>query len=66
MVKGMSEEEFQARFGKTIYDVYGKEIDELLRLGLIENFDAGNGGCHSLRITKRGRVLGNQVFIRFV
>jgi oxygen-independent coproporphyrinogen-3 oxidase len=64
--EGVSEEEFQARFGKTIYDVYGKEIDELLRLGLIENFDAGNGGCHSLRITKRGRLLGNQVFIRFV
>ncbi|HJQ13986.1 MAG TPA: radical SAM family heme chaperone HemW [Anaerolineales bacterium] len=58
---GVSEEEFQGRFGRSVHSVYGKEIDELLRLGLIEN---GTGS--KLKISRRGRLLGNQVFIRFV
>jgi oxygen-independent coproporphyrinogen-3 oxidase len=59
--EGVSENEFQARFGQTIRDAYGKEIDELLRLGLIED-----GTGTRLKITRRGRLLGNQVFMRFV
>lgn len=62
---GVSENEFQARFGKDMREVYGKEIDELLVLGLVENV-VGDDSCRSLRITKRGRLLGNQVFMRFV
>jgi oxygen-independent coproporphyrinogen-3 oxidase len=62
---GVSENEFQARFGKDMREVYGKEIDELLVLGLVENV-VGDGRCRSVRITKRGRLLGNQVFMRFV
>lgn len=58
---GVSEEEFQVRFGESIRSVYGKEIDELLRLGLIEN---GKGS--RIKISQRGRLLGNQVFMRFV
>ncbi len=63
--EGVSEEEFQTRFGCSIHEVYGKEIDELLKFGLIENH-VGRGNCPSVRITKRGRLLGNQVFMRFV
>ena len=70
--EGISEIEFQARFGCSMHDVYGREIDELLKLGLIENI-VGNGSSrstlterHFLRISKRGRLLGNQVFMRFV
>jgi oxygen-independent coproporphyrinogen-3 oxidase len=59
--EGVSEGEFQARFGRSMREVYGKEIDELLRLGLIES-----GAGDRLKITKRGRLLGNQVFMRFV
>jgi oxygen-independent coproporphyrinogen-3 oxidase len=59
--EGVSEEEFQTRFGQSMQDVYGKEIDELLKFDLIERV-RGEG----IRITKRGRLLGNQVFIRFV
>jgi oxygen-independent coproporphyrinogen-3 oxidase len=59
--EGVSEKEFQARFGRTIRDAYGQEIDELLRLGLIEN-----GTGTQIKITRRGRLLGNQVFMRFV
>ena len=59
--EGVTEKEFQSRFGQSVFDVYGREIEELLNLGLIEN---GNEG--RIRITKRGRLLGNQVFVRFV
>jgi oxygen-independent coproporphyrinogen-3 oxidase len=63
--EGVSEDEFQARFGQSMRDVFGKEIDEQLKLGLIETF-FGAGNCPSLRISKHGRLLGNQVFMRFV
>jgi oxygen-independent coproporphyrinogen-3 oxidase len=64
--EGVSEEDFQERFGQSLREVYGKEIDELLKLGLIERL-VGTGGRPSLlRITNRGRLLGNQVFIKFV
>jgi len=59
--EGVNEDEFHARFEQTIHEVYGKEIDELLKLGLVEN-EVGN----RIKITRRGRLLGNQVFMRFV
>jgi oxygen-independent coproporphyrinogen-3 oxidase len=59
--EGVSEDEFQARFGQSMREVYGKEIEELLKLGLIEN-----GVADRIKITNRGRLLGNQVFMRFV
>ena len=34
--EGVSEAEFQARFGQPMPRVYGKEIEELLKVGLIE------------------------------
>lgn len=63
--EGVSEDEFQARFGQSMRDVFGKQIDELLKLGLIETF-VGMDSCPSLRLSKHGRLLGNQVFMRFV
>jgi oxygen-independent coproporphyrinogen III oxidase len=64
--EGVSEEEFQLRFGQSMHEVYGKEIEELLKLGLVENVVGMNGHPSVLRITKHGRLLGNQVFMRFV
>ena len=76
--EGVSGENFRARFGQSVRDVYGKEIDELSKLGLIESCSraerssSDSGGVveassnETLRITKRGRLLGNQVFLRFV
>jgi len=64
--EGVSSEEFEKRFGKKLLDVYGKEIDELLKLGLIEWHSVGATHASPLRITKRARLLGNQVFMRFV
>lgn len=63
--EGVSDEEFQARFGRSMLEVYPREIDELLKLGLIENC-TWPGVPAILRLTQRGRLLGNQVFMRFV
>jgi len=78
--EGVSEAEFQARFDTSICDIYGKEVKELLKLGLLEEqnpspfraersdneVEAGRGEGVRVRLTKRGRLLGNQVFMRFV
>jgi len=59
--EGVSTKEFQNRFGQSMQDVFGKEINELLKLGLLERQTS-----EVLRLTKHGRLLGNQVFMRFV
>ena len=59
--EGVSEDEFQARFDQSLLNVYGDEIKELLNLGLLEQWTDTR-----IRITQRGRLLGNQVFMRFV
>jgi coproporphyrinogen III oxidase-like Fe-S oxidoreductase len=41
-------------------DAYGTDVEDLIRLGLLEE----NG--NAIRLTRRGRLLGNQVFLRFV
>lgn len=65
--EGVSENEFQARFGKSLRDVYGNEIEELLKIGLIESKTSEfSKNSEVLRLTQRGRLLGNQVFMRFV
>ena len=64
--EGVSEDIFQARFGRSMLEVYKNEIDELCRLGLLENFIGVGGHASIWRITERGRLLGNQVFMRFV
>jgi oxygen-independent coproporphyrinogen-3 oxidase len=58
--EGVSLAGFQDRFGQAVKDVFGKEIAELVRLELLEQ------AAGTVRLTKRGRLLGNQVFMRFV
>ncbi len=57
--EGVSEEEFHQRFGAGIRATYGVHIQELEQLGLLEWREA------RLRLTSRGRLLGNEVFLRF-
>ena len=59
--EGVSATEFQTRFETSLRDMYGKEIEELLKMGLIESQIS-----EVLRLTACGRLLGNQVFMRFV
>jgi coproporphyrinogen III oxidase-like Fe-S oxidoreductase len=57
---GASGADFKSRFGNRLMDVYAGEIEELIRFGLLE------WSGDAIRLTKRGRLLGNQVFMRFV
>jgi oxygen-independent coproporphyrinogen-3 oxidase len=58
--EGVSKDDFSQRFGAQLGTIYADQIKKLAVLNLLE--DAGN----SLRLTERGRLLGNQVFIEFV
>ncbi len=58
--EGVSAGDFADRFGVQMRAVFDKEIDELTGLSLLE------WAGPVLRLTKRGRLLGNQVFMRFV
>jgi len=58
---GVAESDFRKRFGRGLLDVYPREIEELIRNGLLEK-----KASEVYRLTKRGRLLGNQVFIKFV
>jgi oxygen-independent coproporphyrinogen-3 oxidase len=58
--EGVPASAFRQRFGRELNEVFGKEIDELLGFQLLE------WAGERLRLTERGRLLGNQVFMRFV
>jgi len=58
--QGIEFAEMRDRFGIDLISRYGKEIDELVRFGLLET------DCRGLRLTRRGRLLGNEVFWRFL
>ena len=56
---GISVKDFSGRFGLSPVQAYGETIDELDGSGLLETVDG------SLRLTPRGRMLGNEVFASF-
>jgi len=56
---GIAVADFAQRFGVTPTQAYGETIEELSSIGLLE----GDNGL--LRLTSRGRMLGNEVFARF-
>ena len=58
--EGVSDEAFRARFGVGIAEAFPREVADLTRLGLLE---WKNG---ALRLTPHARLIGNQVFLRFV
>jgi oxygen-independent coproporphyrinogen III oxidase len=57
---GVSSTEVEVRFGVTLRQAYGERIRRLVRLGLVES------DGERLRLTRRGRLLGNRVFAEFV
>ncbi|HAE86367.1 MAG TPA: oxygen-independent coproporphyrinogen III oxidase, partial [Anaerolineaceae bacterium] len=62
--EGVSQAEFQSRFGQEMTQVFPQEIARLLTKGLVEWVNFADG--QHLRLTRRGRMLGNQAFMEFV
>jgi oxygen-independent coproporphyrinogen-3 oxidase len=58
--EGISRLAFSERFGEELDRRFEKEINKLTAQGLLE------WGGERLRLTKKGRLLGNQVFIHFI
>ncbi len=64
---GVAESDFRLRFGCGLQDVYSKELGELIGNGLLEKKTSESKiDSDVYRLSKRGRLLGNQVFMRFV
>jgi oxygen-independent coproporphyrinogen-3 oxidase len=60
LCRGVSFQDFERRFGLSLDQVYGAQIGEIIELGLLEENDC------AIRLTARGRLLGNEVFERFL
>jgi oxygen-independent coproporphyrinogen-3 oxidase len=58
--EGISRAEFRRRFGVDVESVFAAELDRFYRLALLEQVDGW------IRLTARGRLLGNEVFERFI
>ncbi len=57
---GVSNAQFVGRFGRGLTDVFSEQIARLVGQGLLEWQN------DRLRLTRRGRLLGNRVFMEFV
>lgn len=60
MHEGVSNEAFQAQFGRSIEEVFEKSLHKMLHAGLLEQ-EAG-----VYRLSKQGILFGNDVFAEFV
>jgi oxygen-independent coproporphyrinogen-3 oxidase len=60
--EGVSGQDFQERFASTLEDEFGSVIAKLKKKGLLEYLQ----DTQVLRLTSRGRLLGNQVFCEFI
>jgi len=62
--EGISEKDFRARFGRKLASIYEKEISGLIKMGLLDRIQQDEGDRY--RLTQKGKMLGNQVFLQFV
>jgi len=62
--EGVSNAAFRARYGQEISAAFPEEVHRLLAKGLVEWVDFPDG-LH-VRLTRRGKMLGNQAFMEFV
>ncbi|MFH1995097.1 MAG: oxygen-independent coproporphyrinogen III oxidase, partial [Nitrospinota bacterium] len=60
LMEGVDREGFSRRFGTDPYTLYNDEIDDMLSEGLIE-LDSNR-----IRLTRRGLIFSNNVFMEFV
>ncbi|OKP78428.1 coproporphyrinogen III oxidase [Paenibacillus helianthi] len=60
MREGVSDQAFQAQFGKSLQDIFGGSLNKMLAAGLLEQ----DGDIY--RLSKQGILFGNDVFGEFV
>lgn len=60
LIEGVDLGAFERRFGRRFEDVYAAELPELFGYGLLERAEG------HIRLTARGRLLGNEVFQRLL
>jgi putative oxygen-independent coproporphyrinogen III oxidase len=58
--EGVSKQRFSEKFGRDVHEVFGKAIRAERQKGLLEETDT------HVRLTRRGRLLGNEVFQAFL
>ena len=58
--EGVSDNAYKEKYGESLMEKFGNEITELINLNLLER--KGD----SVILTRKGRLLGNQVFIKFI
>lgn len=61
--EGVSEVEFARRYREDMRVIFGPELAKLENEGLLETL---NDDRKTIRLTRRGRLLGNRVFMSFV
>ena len=60
MMRGISKTEFEVKFCKKMENIYGKPLEKLVKLGLIE--EKGD----YIHLTERGIDISNAVFVEFM
>jgi oxygen-independent coproporphyrinogen III oxidase len=60
MADGVTSSDFEREFGVTLWEQYGNVLDELAGQGLLTADEQG------VRLTRRGTLLSNRVFVRFL
>lgn len=60
LTEGLELERFRRRFGSSLQEVYPEPLQRLVGLGLLER------GPGHIRLTRRGRQVGNRVFAEFL
>lgn len=60
LLTGVGYAHFAERCGRPLEEAYGPELDALVELALLERGELG------VRLTPRGRMIGNEVFMRFL
>lgn len=60
LCKGINADDIKSRFGIDILEHYRRQVKEMVDAGLLEQTD------RHIRLTRRGRLLSNEVFWRFL
>ena len=66
MAKGVDCERFRECFGQTPEEIYGRELEESIREGLLEVHPEGPGQGRRYVLTKRGVDVSNYVMAKFL